>query len=49
MRIGGVANLRGHPHCILLVSHQEGFAEAFSDGYKFRLVNGATQVEPLRR
>jgi len=29
---------------ILLVSHQEDFAEAFSDGYQFKLENGATRV-----
>jgi len=38
-------NLRGQLKCILLVSHQEEFAEAFSDGYKFELLNGATHVE----
>jgi len=38
-------NLRGQLKCILLVSHQEEFAEAFSDGYKFELENGATRVE----
>jgi hypothetical protein len=27
-------NLRGHQHCILLVSHREEFADAFPDGYK---------------
>ena len=28
-------NLRGHLRCILLVSHQEEFADAFTDGYRF--------------
>ena len=37
-------NLRGHLHCILLVSHQEEFAEAFPDGYRFELRDGATHV-----
>lgn len=37
-------NLRGHLKCILLVSHQEEFADAFSDGYRFELENGATRV-----
>jgi exonuclease SbcC len=37
-------NLRGHLHCILLVSHQEEFADAFPDGYRFELDNGATRV-----
>ena len=37
-------NLRGHLKSILLVSHQEEFADAFPDGYKFELVNGETRV-----
>jgi DNA repair exonuclease SbcCD ATPase subunit len=37
-------NLRGHLKSILLVSHQEEFADAFPDGYKFELVDGATRV-----
>jgi exonuclease SbcC len=37
-------NLRGHLHCILLVSHQEEFADAFPDGYRFELDGGATRV-----
>ncbi|HUR53722.1 MAG TPA: SMC family ATPase, partial [Gemmataceae bacterium] len=37
-------NLRGHLHCILLVSHQEEFADAFPDGYRFELEGGATRV-----
>ena len=42
-------NLRGHLQCILLVSHQEEFAEAFSDGYHFELHEGATKVTRLAR
>ncbi|MFO0850297.1 MAG: SMC family ATPase [Gemmataceae bacterium] len=42
-------NLRGHLHCILLVSHQEEFADAFSDGYRFELQDGATKVSRFRR
>ncbi|AWM37413.1 Nuclease SbcCD subunit C [Gemmata obscuriglobus] len=42
-------NLRGHLHCILLVSHQEEFADAFPDGYKFELQDGATRVSRLVR
>ena len=42
-------NLRGHLHCILLVSHQEEFAEAFADGYRFELKDGATQVSRFQR
>jgi DNA repair protein SbcC/Rad50 len=37
-------NLRGHLQCILLVSHQEEFADAFPDGYRFELEDGATKV-----
>jgi DNA repair exonuclease SbcCD ATPase subunit len=42
-------NLRGHLHCILLVSHQEEFADAFPDGYRFELVEGRTQVQRFNR
>ncbi|MCS6863646.1 MAG: SMC family ATPase [Gemmataceae bacterium] len=42
-------NLRGHLHCILLVSHQEEFADAFPDGYRFELHNGATRVSRFER
>jgi exonuclease SbcC len=42
-------NLRGHLHCILLVSHQEEFAEAFSDGYLFELTENGTQVKRVQR
>jgi DNA repair exonuclease SbcCD ATPase subunit len=42
-------NLRGQLRCILLVSHQEEFAEAFSDGYLFELENGATRVKRFQR
>lgn len=42
-------NLRGHLHCILLVSHQEEFADAFPDGYRFELEDGATRVSRLVR
>lgn len=42
-------NLRGHLECILLVSHQEEFAEAFPDGYHFELANGATRVTRFAR
>jgi DNA repair exonuclease SbcCD ATPase subunit len=37
-------NLRGHLKCILVVSHQEEFAEAFNDGYRFELIDGTTRV-----
>ncbi len=42
-------NLRGHLHCILLVSHQEEFADAFPDGYRFELHDGATKVSRFVR
>ena len=42
-------NLRGHLHCILLVSHQEEFADAFPDGYRFELQDGATRVSRFVR
>lgn len=42
-------NLRGHLNCILLVSHQEEFADAFADGYRFELQDGATRVSRFQR
>jgi DNA repair exonuclease SbcCD ATPase subunit len=42
-------NLRGQMRCVLLVSHQEEFAEAFADGYHFALEGGATRVTRFRR
>ena len=42
-------NLRGQLHCILLVSHQEEFADAFADGYRFDLTDGATRVTRVQR
>jgi len=42
-------NLRGHLKSILLVSHQEEFADAFPDGYRFELVNGATQISRIQK
>jgi DNA repair exonuclease SbcCD ATPase subunit len=38
-------HLRGQLRCILLVSHQEEFADAFPDGYRFRFADGMTRVE----
>jgi hypothetical protein len=35
-------NLKGQLRSILLVSHQEEFADAFPDGYRFELVDGTT-------
>jgi DNA repair exonuclease SbcCD ATPase subunit len=42
-------NLRGQMRCILLVSHQEEFADAFSDGYHFELDGGATRVKRFQK
>ncbi|HKI30565.1 MAG TPA: SMC family ATPase [Gemmataceae bacterium] len=42
-------NLRGQLHCILLVSHQEEFADAFNDGYHFELNEGSTRVTRIQR
>ena len=38
--------LREQLRCVILVSHQEEFAEAFRTGYRFQLVDGATRVVP---
>ena len=37
--------LKGMLKRIVLVSHQESFADAFTEGYRFRLENGQTRVE----
>jgi DNA repair exonuclease SbcCD ATPase subunit len=42
-------HLRGFLKRILLVSHQEEFADAFPDGYRFELVDGATRVSRFHR
>jgi DNA repair exonuclease SbcCD ATPase subunit len=42
-------NLRGHLQRIVLVSHQEEFADAFPDGYRFELKDGATRIERFHR
>jgi DNA repair exonuclease SbcCD ATPase subunit len=42
-------NLRGQMRCILLVSHQEEFADSFPDGYHFELEAGATRVTRFQR
>ncbi|MFW6171861.1 MAG: hypothetical protein ACODAD_15340, partial [Planctomycetota bacterium] len=41
-------NLRDHLQRILLVSHQDEFANAFPDGYRCELVDGATRLIPFR-
>jgi DNA repair exonuclease SbcCD ATPase subunit len=42
-------NLRGQLRCILLVSHQEEFADAFADGYRFELQNGTSVATRYQR
>jgi exonuclease SbcC len=42
-------NLRNQLRCILLVSHQEEFADAFAEGYRFTLSNGTTAVTRFQR
>lgn len=42
-------NLRGQLRCILLVSHQEEFADAFADGYHFELTSDGTRVKRFHR
>lgn len=40
-------NLRGLLRCVILVSHQEEFADAFPQGYRIALNEGATVVQRL--
>jgi exonuclease SbcC len=40
-------NLRGLLRCVILVSHQEEFADAFPNGYRFALTDRATTVSRL--
>jgi exonuclease SbcC len=42
-------NLRDQMRCILLVSHQEEFADAFPNGYHFELEDGATRVKRFQK
>jgi exonuclease SbcC len=42
-------NLRNQMRCILLVSHQEEFADAFPDGYQFYLEGGSTRIRPFQK
>jgi DNA repair exonuclease SbcCD ATPase subunit len=42
-------NLRNCLRSILLVSHQEEFADAFPNGYHFALVDGTTEVTRVQR
>jgi DNA repair exonuclease SbcCD ATPase subunit len=42
-------NLRGQLKCILLVSHQEEFADAFTDGYHFELTERSTRATRFQR
>ncbi len=47
--IAELQKLRDHMRCILLVSHQEEFADAFPDGYRFELNDGATKIHRFQR
>lgn len=49
MMIQELQNLRTSLNCILLVSHQEEFADAFPDGYRFALEEGSTRVSRFKR
>jgi exonuclease SbcC len=42
-------NLRHHLKCVLLVSHQEEFADAFDHGYRFQLQEACTMVRRFDR
>ncbi len=42
-------NLRNQMRCILLVSHQEEFAEAFPDGFTFSLEGGSARIRPFQK
>jgi exonuclease SbcC len=42
-------NLRNQMRCILLVSHQEEFADAFPDGFHFSLEGGAARIRPFQK
>jgi exonuclease SbcC len=42
-------NLRNQMRCILLVSHQEEFADAFPDGFHFFLEGGAARIRPFQK
>jgi exonuclease SbcC len=42
-------NLRNQMRCILLVSHQEEFADAFPDGFHFYLEGGAARIRPFQK
>src|SRR5205807_8838643 len=42
-------NLRSELDCILLVSHQEEFTDAFADGYRFQIDNGTTVATRFQR
>lgn len=41
--------LKGRLARIILVSHQEEIADAFADGYRFEIIEGATRVQPFHR
>jgi DNA repair exonuclease SbcCD ATPase subunit len=42
-------NLRGLLACVILVSHQDEFADAFPQGFRFTIQDGATLTAPLHQ
>jgi len=47
--IAQLGDLQGVLARIILVSHQEEIADAFPDGYRFEVIDGATVAEPFHR
>ena len=47
--IAQLGDLQGVLARIILVSHQEEFADAFPDGYRFEIIDGATVARPFHR
>jgi len=47
--IDELKRLKGRLARVVLVSHQEEFAEAFADGYRFEVVDGTTVARPFHR
>ncbi|MEJ7638611.1 MAG: hypothetical protein WKF75_11710 [Singulisphaera sp.] len=47
--IAQLGNLQGALARIILVTHQEEIADAFPDGYRFEVIDGATVAEPFHR
>jgi exonuclease SbcC len=49
LMIQELQNLGNQMRCILLVSHQEEFADAFTASYRFELANGSTVARRFQR